>query len=114
VRIHHIALRTRDVPALARFYVALLGFDVVRRDATRGSVWLDAEGTLLMIELAETAEPPVAAGTRELVAFAVDDKETWRRRLLEADVAIEDETPYTLYFRDPDGRRVGVSSFVRS
>ena len=32
-------------------------------------------------------------------------------RLREAGVAIEDRTAFTLYVRDPDGRRVGLSSY---
>ncbi len=104
-------MRTRDVEGLARFYGALLGLPVVRRDAERGSVWVDAGGTRIMIERMGSGEPGVPAGTLELVAFAVDDKEAWRRRLAGAAIPIEGETPYTLYFRDPDGRRVAVSTF---
>jgi catechol 2,3-dioxygenase-like lactoylglutathione lyase family enzyme len=105
-------MRTRDVEGLERFYGALLGLPVVRRDAERGSVWVEAEGTWIMIEPRGPEEPGVPAGTLELVAFAVDDKEAWRPRLTEAAIPIEDETPSTLYFRDPDGRRVAVSTFV--
>jgi catechol 2,3-dioxygenase-like lactoylglutathione lyase family enzyme len=107
VRIHHVALRTRDLPRLEQFYAAVLGLREVRRDDARGSVWLDAGGTILMLERAGADEPEVPAGTRDLVAFAVDDKETWRAR-----VAVEAETEHTLYFRDPDGRRVAVSSYA--
>jgi catechol 2,3-dioxygenase-like lactoylglutathione lyase family enzyme len=109
VRIHHVALRTRDLPRLEQFYAGVLGLRVVRRDDERGSVWLalDAGGAVLMLERAGADEPEVPAGTRDLVAFAVDDKEAWRRR-----VAVEAETEHTLYFRDPDGRRVAVSSYA--
>ena len=107
MRIHHVALRTRDLGRLERFYAAVLGLRVVRRDDARGSVWLDAGGTMLMLERADGSEPSVPAGTMDLVAFAVEDKETWRTR-----VAVEAETEHTLYFRDPDGRRVAVSSYA--
>jgi catechol 2,3-dioxygenase-like lactoylglutathione lyase family enzyme len=107
VRIHHVALRTRDLARLERFYASVLGLRVVRRDDARGSVWLDADGTVLMLERAGADEPEVPTGTMELVAFAVDDKETWRDR-----VAVEAETEHTLYFRDPDGRRVAISSYA--
>lgn len=99
-------MRTPDVPRLERFYTDVLGLRVVRRDASRGSVWLEAGGAAVMIERAEPGEPPVPPGCRELLAFAVDDKEPWRAR-----VAVEAETAHTLYFRDPDGRRVAVSSY---
>jgi catechol 2,3-dioxygenase-like lactoylglutathione lyase family enzyme len=110
LRIHHVAMRTRDVSALERFYVSVLGLAVFRRDEMRGSVWLDASGVMLMLERAEAGEPPVPAGTKEIVAFAVDDKDAWRNRLTKAGLAIEAETAHTLYFRDPDGRRVAVST----
>jgi len=112
VRIHHVALRTPDVAQLERFYAGVLGLRVVRRDDARGSVWLalglpaDAGGAVLMLERAEIEEPPVPAGSRELVAFAVDDLAPWRAR-----VSVEAETAHTLYFRDPDGRRVAVSTY---
>jgi catechol 2,3-dioxygenase-like lactoylglutathione lyase family enzyme len=111
VRVHHIALRTGDVDSLVSFYGTTLGLEVIRRGAQGGSVWLDAGGTIVMIERADPAEPTIPAGTMELVAFAVEDKEGWRKRLAAASVAIESETAYTLYFRDPDGRRVAVSTY---
>ncbi len=48
----------------------------------------------------------------ELVAFAIDDLPSWRRKLAEAGVVIEAETVHTLYVRDPDGRRVGLSTYA--
>jgi catechol 2,3-dioxygenase-like lactoylglutathione lyase family enzyme len=74
-------------------------------------VWLDAQGVIVMLERAEVGEPAMPPGTRDLVAFAVDDKDAWRARLIASGVAIEGETPHTLYFRDPDGRRLGVSTY---
>src|SRR5271166_2176744 len=105
-------MRTRDVDGLALFYSSVLALPIVRRDPERGSVWLDAGGTVLMIERAGPLEPPVAPGAMELVAFSVAEKETWRLKLEDAGVAIEDESRHTIYFRDPDGRRVAVSDFV--
>ena len=109
MRIHHVAFRTTDVERLVGFYEGVLGLRVVRRDEARGSAWLDLDGAVLMIERAEAGEPGVPAGSRELVAFAVADKEAWRVRL--GGAGIEAETAHTLYFRDPDGRRVAVSDY---
>jgi catechol 2,3-dioxygenase-like lactoylglutathione lyase family enzyme len=106
MRIHHLALRTRDVPRLERFYAGVLGLAIVRRDAARGSVWLDAGGAVVMIEPAGQAEPDIARGSQELLAFGVARIGDWRDR-----VAVEAETHNTLYFRDPDGRRVAVSDY---
>src|ERR1700690_3078072 len=68
-RVHHIAMRTKRVTEVVRFYRDLFAFDVLRKSAR--SVWLDAGGTILMIERAEPGEPPIARGTLELVAFGV-------------------------------------------
>jgi catechol 2,3-dioxygenase-like lactoylglutathione lyase family enzyme len=106
VRIHHVAFRTTDLVRLERFYCDVLGFVVLRRDDARGSVWLDAGGAVLMLERAVPDEPPLPDRSMELLAFAVEDKEPWRSR-----VAVEAETAHTLYFRDPDGRRLAVSSY---
>jgi hypothetical protein len=84
---------------------------VVARNDARHSIWLDASGTVVMIERAESSEPPVPRGSMELIAFVVDDLSSWRRNLAAAGVAIEAETPHTLYVRDPDGRRVGLSTY---
>jgi catechol 2,3-dioxygenase-like lactoylglutathione lyase family enzyme len=45
------------------------------------------------------------------MAFAVDDVETWRKRLTALGIVVEAETQHTLYFRDPDGRRIAVSTY---
>jgi catechol 2,3-dioxygenase-like lactoylglutathione lyase family enzyme len=111
LRIHHLALRTRDVPRLESFYVRVCDFKIRQRDDARGSVWLDLRSAVLMIEPAEEGEPPVPAGSKELMAFAIDDVEAWRKRLAALGIIIEAETQHTLYFRDPDGRRIAVSAY---
>jgi hypothetical protein len=112
MRVHHLAFRTRDLARLERFYTDLLGLHVARRDDER-SVWLRAGGTILMLERADEGEPSLEGGSKELVAFAIEqaDADRWRRTLAAAGVAIEDETGFTFYFRDPDGRRVALSHY---
>ena len=105
MQIHHVAFRTADLARLERFYRDVLELAVLRRDDARGSIWLEAGGSELMLERAELGEPAVPVGSRELLAFSVEDTEPWRSR-----VAVEAETRHTLYFRDPDGRRVAVSA----
>lgn len=112
VRVHHIAFRTCDLARLEKFYVAVVGLPVLRRDDARGSVWLDARGLVIMLERAGDGEPLVTAGANDLVAFAVDDLASWRDQLARAGLAIEAETAHTLYFRDPDGRRIAVSVYA--
>lgn len=113
MRIHHLALRTRDVARLVRFYEDALGLAVSKRTGER-SVWLDAEGAIVMIEAAEESEPGVPAGTMELTAaFAIrpEDRARVEERLTKAGASIEARTAFTLYVRDPDGRRVALSAY---
>jgi glyoxylase I family protein len=116
--LHHLALRTRDVGGLAAFYRDVLGLRERARHAPGGgalrSIWLDAGPVVLMIELAAPGEPPPAAGSLELVAFAMGpgEREAFRGRFAAAGVAVEAETAHTLYVRDPEGRRIGVSNYA--
>ena len=97
MRIHHVALRTRDLARLERFYVETLGFVVTRRQ--EHSVWLAAGDAILMLERADEGEPAVPAGSKELVAFAIVRDEYAKYTHL---VAVEARTASTIYFRDPD------------
>jgi catechol 2,3-dioxygenase-like lactoylglutathione lyase family enzyme len=112
MRVHHLAFRTRDLVRLERFYTDLLGLTIMRRDGER-SVWLRAAGTILMLERVDADEPVVPDGSKELIAFAIEeaDAERWRRTLAVHHVAIEQETGFTIYFRDPDGRRLALSHY---
>jgi catechol 2,3-dioxygenase-like lactoylglutathione lyase family enzyme len=71
-------------------------------------------GTLVMLEQKDEGEPQVPANYKEFLAFSIapSKRAAWKRALETANVAIEAETEFTLYFRDPDGRRVGLSHYV--
>jgi catechol 2,3-dioxygenase-like lactoylglutathione lyase family enzyme len=105
--IHHLALRTRHVDRLLAFYQQWFGLTIVR-DMRPRSVWLGLGEGVLMIELAGETEPAIAQGSLELVAFRVTVEQ---RQALHSQLALEAETEHTLYFRDPDGRRLAVSSY---
>jgi catechol 2,3-dioxygenase-like lactoylglutathione lyase family enzyme len=112
MRVHHLAFRTDDLARLERFYVDAIGLAVVRRQ-DNGSVWLDAGGTIVMLERREEGEAAVPPGSRELVAFTIEPeaRALAAARLERAGVAIEAATDFTMYARDPDGRRVALSSY---
>jgi len=111
MRLHHLALRCPDVARTERFYTEILGFSRVREQPGY-SVWLAAGDVMLMLERADPAEPPIPAGSMEMVAFADDGRgEQVRDRLAGAGVPIEAETDWTFYVRDPDGRRVAISRY---
>jgi len=117
--LHHLALGTRDVALLSRFYTDVLELREVTRhlhaDGTLRSVWLDLGGPILMIE--PTTESPrrvvgVGAGPF-LIALAVSEAE---RRACEARLecngcAIESRSEFTSYARDPDGNRIAISAY---
>ena len=112
MRLHHIAFRTGDVARLAHFYGAVLG--LAERQAPRPEVvWFDAAGVIVMIEPATPTEPGPSAGTMDLIAFTItaSDVTRFRNTLALYNVPIEHETAYTIYVRDPDGRRIGLSHF---
>jgi catechol 2,3-dioxygenase-like lactoylglutathione lyase family enzyme len=114
VRIHHVALRVADCERAAAFYSGLLGLPERRRLTDDGgalrAIWLDADGALLMLERALRGGGD-AAGSGHLLAFAIDDLAAWQRRLAAAGIAVEDRTEFTLYVRDPDGHRVGLTTY---
>lgn len=112
MRVHHLAFRTDHLPRLERFYVAGLGLTVISRQDER-SVWLEAGGTILMLERREPNEPPLLADSQEVVAFAVSPQDfppLWAR-LAASGVSIENRTDFTVYCRDPDGRKIGLSAY---
>lgn len=135
MRVHHIALLTPDPGGLAAFYADRLGLAEVRRaEDERGlrAVWLDAGGTIVMVERGERRGGlPATAGTGgasgrdsggapaagmagdagwDGVFFAVEPGSgpRWAAALGDAVVG---RTAFTLYARDPDGNRFGVSSW---
>ncbi len=112
MRIHHVAFRTGDLAKLEAFYVGALGLAVVRRNEAR-STWLDAGGSIVMLELRDRGEAALAPCSKELVAFTIapDTRPLVLARLAAAGVAVEASTDFTLYVRDPDGRRIGLSSY---
>ncbi len=115
--VHHIAFRTPKLSRLVRFYRDVVGLRVLRTNKLQTgrirSVWLEAGPTLLMLELADPGEAPVPKGSYELVCFGARTKKELdaHRARMRRRVRIEGETDYTFYFRDPDGRRVGISCY---
>ena len=115
MRIHHLALRVSDLERSRAFYSDLLGLVEVERFAEEGrlrSIWLRAGDALLMIE-SRLRGCGADSGSAHLLAFEVDDLERWERRLAEAGIPVDDRSASTLYCRDPEGHRVGLTVFPR-
>jgi glyoxylase I family protein len=120
---HHLAIQVRDLGVVERFYVETLGLAVLRRWPSRDgagerSVWLDAgDGAFLALERVTdgptTHEDPARATRPGLhliaIAIARTARDAWLARLADTGVAVEARTAFTLYVRDPEGNRVGLS-----
>lgn len=115
MRVHHIAIQVRELERARAFYVDVLGLAEVRRQAH--AIWVDAEGIIVMLERCDDAAgaPPwsdARAGLHLLaLTIGADERGTWRARLLAAGAPLLGETAFTLYTRDPDGTRIGLSSY---
>lgn len=111
ISIHHLALRTRDLERLAGFYERIFGLPRLREQPGH-SIWLGLSGGVLMVEQAEGDEPAISSESLELFAFAgtSEAREALVARLPGLGVALDGETEHTVYLRDPDGRRVALSS----
>jgi catechol 2,3-dioxygenase-like lactoylglutathione lyase family enzyme len=111
MRVHHLAFRTDDLARLVRLFGGGVGLALIRPEARR--IWRDGGGGIVMLAVRVDGEPAYAAGSKELVAFTIapDARALYTERLARAGVAIEASTEFTLYVRDPDGRRIGLSSY---
>ena len=125
--VHHLAIQVRDLTASERFYCDTLGLPVLRRwpaadGAGERSIWVDTgDGAFLALEVTtasprtpdgDTGAPPHPAGLY-LVALRIDagDREAWKQRFGRAGVAVYHQTAFTIYVRDPEGNRIGLSHY---
>jgi catechol 2,3-dioxygenase-like lactoylglutathione lyase family enzyme len=113
--VHHVALRVRSPERAAEFYAGVLGLAEVKRfpadDGVR-SIWLRAGDAVIMLErhLRGSGAP---AGSGHLLALEIDALASWEERLAKAGVPIDDRSEFTLYVRDPDGHRIGLTVYPR-
>lgn len=122
---HHIALKVRDLEQCARFYTGVLDLQITVRnlaeDGTTRSLWFDLGGVILMLERSEegvaavessSSSGPAAAGWHLLaLTITPESRAAWRERLCRAGVEITGETPYSLYFSDPENNRLALSHY---
>lgn len=111
--IHHVALRVADPERAAAFYAGVLGLRESRRMEDAGrlrSIWLRAGDAVIMLERDLKGRGP-ETGSGHVLVFSVSDTATWEARLGAAGIPIDDRTAATLYVRDPDGHRVGLSVY---
>lgn len=120
--VHHVALKAADPERVAAFYRDVLGLGELARhpmpDAPERlrSVWLACGAAILMVERAGVEAPALDAFADDppglhLLALRIERAQAaaFRERLAAAGVPVAHATEWTLYVRDPEGNRVGLS-----
>ena len=109
-----MALRVTDVERCLHFYRDVLGLSELPLapgvTATQAS-WLRTGDVVLMLERTLRGRG-AASGSGHVLVLAVDDLSAWEARLTRFAVTLDDRTPHTLYVRDPEGHRVGLSTYA--
>lgn len=117
---HHLAIQCRDLERVAAFYRDVLGLTEqarhLREDGSLRSIWLTVpEAGFLALEAC--AGTPPGDGFRHkatglhLLALRIDreDRAAIERELEARGVEIVHRTRWTVYVRDPEGNRIGLS-----
>ena len=129
---HHLAIQVQNLPRAERFYVDVLGLHVLRRwdwspeEKAAGktgerSLWIsvgaDLHGEFIALEScdAERFATPFRDphGGLHLLALRITaaERKTWEAHLLARDIEVVHRTRWTLYLRDPEGNRIGLSHY---
>lgn len=117
---HHLAIQCRDLERVGQFYREVLGLPERtrhhREDGTLRAIWVALpEGAFLALE-ACAGEPPVDSFRRDAAGFHLlalridrDERASIEAELSRNGVEIVHRTRWTIYVRDPEGNRVGLS-----
>jgi catechol 2,3-dioxygenase-like lactoylglutathione lyase family enzyme len=120
---HHLAIQVRSLEAVSAFYREVLGLPELKRhyrdDGSLRAIWLGAGAGDAFLALEEvrgevpTEDFPTPRPGLFLVALAIDAgaRAGIRAALVKRGVRIEKESAWTLYVRDPEGNRVGLSHY---
>lgn len=118
-RFHHLAIQCSDLEACERFYREVLGLEVLRRWPRPGggdrSVWLALGDGFLALERAEAPARPGPWRDGQpglhLVALRIprEERAGWEERLAARGVPVVHRTRWSIFFRDPEGNRIGLS-----
>ena len=116
---HHVAIQCADLEACERFYREVMGLPVLRRwprpEGGDRSVWLSVGDGFLALERAGGRPAPGAwrDGRAGLYLFALrialGERGEWEARLAGAGVEVVHRTRWSLFVRDPEGNRIGLS-----
>ena len=117
---HHLAIQVRDLEAVGAFYRELLGLAELTRhhraDGSLRSVWLALPGggffALEEVDGAPLVEPfrtPRPGVHLVALRLAPEARAAAVAELSRRGIAIEHQTRWTIYVRDPEGNRVALS-----
>ncbi|MCZ8343489.1 MAG: VOC family protein [Leptospira sp.] len=108
--IHHIAIGTENPQILAEFYLKIPGTNLSKKffyeSGKLRSVWIECGSLLLMFETGKKEAP------KALVLGLEGEIESWKIFL--ESTAIVQKTDFTYYFLDPDGNRLGLSTYPKN
>jgi catechol 2,3-dioxygenase-like lactoylglutathione lyase family enzyme len=117
---HHLAVQVHDVERALRFYRDVLGLSErtrhLREDGSLRSVWVDVPGGGFLA-LEQTGAPPQASDFRTptpgwlllALRIAPEARAATEAHLAAHAVEVVHRTRWTLYVRDPEGNRIGLS-----
>lgn len=117
---HHLAIQVHDLERVAAFYRDVLGLAEMarhaREDGSLRSIWVAVPGGgFLALEHTKMA-PPDESWTREtpgplVVAFRIHraDRPRLLAELAARGVPVVHQSRWTVYVRDPEGNRIGLS-----
>lgn len=118
---HHLAIQCADLEGCERFYREVFGLPVMRRWPAEGggdrSVWLGVGDGFLALERASAQSEPSpwrdGRAGMHLVAFHIGrgERTTWEARLSALGVPVVHRTRWTVYLRDPEGNRIGLTHY---
>jgi catechol 2,3-dioxygenase-like lactoylglutathione lyase family enzyme len=114
MQIHHLAFRSHQLNSTIAFYRDVLGLKSIK--TTPGySIWFELGESILMIERAAPEEPAAALSGERLLALQVTPAEldSLTGRLIKHGYPELSRSEYTRYFRDPEGRKLGFSTYPR-
>ena len=123
-RIGHCLLRVRDVERSKRFYIDVLGFQLMEEDPDHGGVFMSLPGDGHTIDLSQAEDPeklpePATLGRDQVglvhIAFRVasyqalkEAYDTLRANDVHVERMMDHVSQRSLYFTDPDGNGLEI------
>jgi len=120
MQVHHVAIQVNDLERAVRWYGELFELPVLREwlgdDGRLRAVWLqlDAGAFVALERCSGTGQPSnwwhPDPGIHVLsLRIPASARAAWEQRLTERGVAVDHRSKWTLFVRDPEGNRIGLS-----